>query len=122
MAVKLYDAINLFKASQTGRGNLGTSDQRALARSVVTKLWRLRGEDEIDFSHDSAFGVSGGLRSLFGADVRLHDPTVGGDAASASIILVHEAVHLLIDRHYLDELSPAAASSCSTMRSCCRPA
>ncbi len=71
MSIELYDAINAFKASQTGRGNQGTTAERRCALAVVRKLWQLWGENEIGFHDlDSVFGDSHEW-GIFRDDIRL---------------------------------------------------
>jgi hypothetical protein len=103
MSVDIYDAINAFAASETGKGRRGTAVQRRRAIAVLRKLWQLWGEDEIGF-HDleRLFGDSHEWR-FWTDDIRLGISTTGGDVAAASVTLVHEALHLVEDMSYVDE-------------------
>jgi hypothetical protein len=103
MAVDVYDAINAFKASHTGRGHVGTAVERRRARAIVRKLWELWGDDEIGFDDlDNLFGDSHEW-GLFRDDIRVDLGSTGNNVAGVSVTIVHEAVHLLEDRSYIDE-------------------
>ena len=104
MAASIFDAFNLFLASQTGRGNLGTAAQRTLAHQVRTKIWRLLRNDEIEIAglRSSVMGSSGGLRAFTGCDIQISD-SLRDDVAGISVTLVHEVVHEIVDLDYVDE-------------------
>jgi hypothetical protein len=103
MSIDIYEAINAFKASQTGRGTRGTTVEQRRAHNVVRKLWQLWGENEIGF-HDlnNTFGDSDEWR-VFSDDIRLDNSLNGGIIASASVTLIHEAVHLVESVTYVEE-------------------
>lgn len=113
---RIYDAVNLFKFSATGRGlhTVGGDPvyrQRynKLVRDVLNELWSLWQRDEIKFV---ALGpeIIGDSARRAGADIRVNlelspadRPVVYGMPANQALLagtslnIVHEAVHLVRD-------------------------
>jgi hypothetical protein len=122
---RIYDAINIFKYSPTAQGARdpgGSAEYRArylrLAQSAISRLWQLWNANEIGF-HDlrSDDGLLyGDSAEREGHDIRLNrrlapsasTNTYGTELnqaklAASSLILVHEAVHMVHDRNLVEE-------------------
>ena len=124
---RIYDMINVFKYSPAREAaRLVGCDAdfrnryRALANDVVEELWRLYRAGEIGFAKltwTNQFVLWGEAERRPGFDVRINDkvePTASSSnyasapeqsrLAAASLIMVHEAVHLVRDiPNYVEE-------------------
>jgi hypothetical protein len=105
MNVRIFNAASMFYASPTGRQLQGAADIRAMARQVVHRLKAEIGDDEVGFGNLGADtdglsreGVSGWFRNNILISNRLVN-----DLAATSLILVHEATHLVLSRPYIEE-------------------
>jgi hypothetical protein len=114
---RIYDAINLFKYSQTGLGarampgpSAHQERYRMLARQANAELWSRWAQDDIAFAEMEEYGLSGRYPDL--ADIRVDNtfepvrdrydtPIVQARLAATSLILSHEAVHLVNGWGYL---------------------
>lgn len=112
----IYDAINVFKYSKTGKGAASISGHpsyvnryKILATKVLNRLWNLRKKNEIGF-HNFPTGPNGGI--TWGdalADRRGHDIRINTSAKNmaglpvASSIMVHEAAHIEYGRPRVEE-------------------
>lgn len=110
----IYDAINAFKFSSTGQGRVALGGEPAyvarysdLAALAIRKLWELYGKDEIKFDKMKALGKSNpewlplwtpGYHILINRSERTPEKL-----GAASSTLVHEAVHLVTKRPYVEE-------------------
>lgn len=112
---RIYDAINIFKFSPTGRGtaNIGGDAMyqeryRRLAADILARLWGLWNSDEIGFAKLRTDLIGDSQTRRAGPDIRVNillepssDTTTYQDAtnqsrlAAASCNIVHEATHLV---------------------------
>src|SRR5262249_16740115 len=100
MNVRIFNAASMFFASPTGRQLQGDADIKAMARQVVYRLKAEIADDEVGFGDLGADtdglsrqGPSGWFRNDILISNRLQS-----DLAATSLILVHEATHLVISR------------------------
>jgi len=120
---RIYDAINVFKFSEVGRGTAHISGDREyreryrrLVRDVLAKLWRLWAADEIGFRDLDPDIVGDSSPGREGPDIRVNrritpstDPTIFASAdhqgrlAAVSCNLVHEGAHLVRGTRSLPE-------------------
>jgi hypothetical protein len=123
---RIYDAINIFGSSPTAQGGTdpgGSAEYRSrylrLTQLAIYWLWRLWNADEIGF-HDLRWGRSsvllGDSAAREGHDIRVNRRLVPiaaaadyGNAlnqaklAAVSLVLAHEAVHMVHDRNLVEE-------------------
>lgn len=112
----IYDAINVFKYSNTGLGAASISGHpnyvnryRILAPKVLKRLWSLRSKNEIGF-HNFPTGANGritwgdALARRPGHDIRINSQAKNmAGLPVASSIMVHEAAHLEYARPRVEE-------------------
>ena len=112
---RVFDAINLFKYSPIGMGTAhlgGDADYRAkyrrLARDILSRLWELWDDDEIEWVDLGRNTVGDSNPLPFRADIRVNttleppsNPAAYATAASQGMLaasscnMVHEATHLV---------------------------
>jgi hypothetical protein len=117
---RVYDAINIYKFSPTGQGQSTVGGDsayqqryRSLAQRVQQKLWELWGDDEIGW-HDTGKSYGTAARRI-GHNIKItheFEPTLTGNyytadnqafLAASTAIMVHECVHLVEERTYVEE-------------------
>ncbi len=104
--VDIYDAINLFKFSPTGKGE--RSDQgesyALLARRVISKLWQLYRQGEIGFlQRNERLGGASDPDGRPGSYDLVINLRFANDLATTSLIMVHEAVHFVMNDRLINE-------------------
>lgn len=103
------DAINAFKYSDTGRGNVrlrGTARYikrwSKLAENTLKKLWEIWSEgDEIAYAKLPA-KKDANSKLRWGPNIKINEK-YRDDFVATSVLIVHEAVHLLIGQRTLEE-------------------
>jgi Na+-transporting NADH:ubiquinone oxidoreductase subunit NqrB len=102
---RIIDAVNLYKASETGRGRRGTARQCSLATEVANMLsnWVKAGAREIEFVNSSEMSSwAESQRNRVGADIRVR-LDIRHDVAATAISLLHEGTHLRIRGRAVDQ-------------------
>jgi hypothetical protein len=105
MDARIWNAASMFFASPTGRAARGPADVRAMAPKVVRKLRSEVVDDEVGFGKLDANtnGLSREGISAWGRNNVVVNDRLVNDLAATSIVLVHEAMHLVVDRAYVTE-------------------
>src|SRR5262245_60817632 len=105
MDVTLYNAVSLYIASPTGRGQRGDSTLQSFARKVTNYLKQQIAADEVGFEdldseHDGK--TRHGIPALFCKDISI-STALQSDFIAVSLVLAHEGGHMDPSRSYFDE-------------------